>query len=109
MFNVIETPKFTRTVPVKVPHGDGYLEASFKGHFQVVDEDDYSDLTIGEVDATKEFLRQCWVGAEDLVGDDGAPVAWTRDLRDRMLGRAYVRLALLRTYLDTVATLRPGN
>lgn len=109
MFNVIETPQFSRMVTVKVPKGDGYHEATFNGHFQVIDEDEYAAVTMGEVEKTKELLRKCWIGADDLVGDDDTPMPWDTALRDRMLGRAYVRLAVLGTYLDTVATLRPGN
>lgn len=109
MFNVIDTPKFSRPVTVKVPQGDGYLEATFKGHFQVIDEDAYSSLTIGAVEEIKDFLRQCWIGADDLIGEGGKPVAWSEALRDQMLGRAYVRVALVGTYLDTVSSLRPGN
>lgn len=109
MFNVIETPTFTRTVTVKVPKGEGYEEATFKGHFQVIDEDEYSDLTIGQIEETKDFLRKCWTGADDLVGNDKEHIAWSDELREQMLCRAYVRLAVLTTYLDTVATLRSGN
>lgn len=109
MFNVIETPKFTRTVTVNVPHGDGYQEQSFVGHFQAVPEDDYSDTTLGEVEKNKEFLRKAWIGGDDFVGKGDNPVSWSEDLREALLSRADVRVALLQTYFSAVSTLRTGN
>ncbi|WP_323780159.1 hypothetical protein [Thalassovita sp.] len=109
MFNVVQTPKFTRTVTVHVPHGDGYQEQTFVGHFRAVPEDDYTDTTLGEVEKNKELLRAAWIGGDDFVGDADAPVVWSEDLREALLSRADVRVALLQTYFSAVSTLRPGN
>lgn len=109
MFNIIETPKFTRTVTVQVPHGEGYQEQTFVGHFQAVPEDDFADVSLGEVEKNKEFLRRAWIGGEDFVGEGDSPVRWTEDLREALLSRADVRVALLQTYFGAVSTLRTGN
>lgn len=98
MFNVVTTPKFSRTVTVKVPDGDGHSEQTFKAYFKVVKDDELQGLSWFETDHVKDVLRKVLMSADDLVGDDNKPVPFSDDVREGLLSLPYVRVALLKTY-----------
>lgn len=109
MFNVIDNPKFWRTVKVAVPADDGQEEATFRARFRVIDEDTAESFNLLDRDGVRDFMRQALVDLDEIVGEDGKLVPYSEDLREQMLHKTYVRVALLRTYSEAVTQLRPGN
>lgn len=106
-FKINANPEFSRTVRVLVPEGDGHVEHTFEARFRVVDETDDNELV--SRDGMKSFLREAIVSFDDIVGTDNQPMSYSEELRDQMLARSYVRLALMSTYSTAVTKLREGN
>lgn len=109
MFNVITIPKFSRTVKVNVPEGDGHVEQSFKGLFKVVPSDQSDGLDWFKTKDVKAFLREVMISADELVDDKEKPVPFTEEVREGMLNLPYVRMALLKTYTTALIQETVGN
>ena len=109
MFNVVTVPKFSRTVKVKVPAGDGHVEQSFKGLFKVVPSDRSEGLDWFETGDVKAFLREVLISADDLVDDKEKPMPYSEEIREGLLNLPYVRLALLKTYTTALVQDTLGN
>jgi len=109
MFNVVTIPKFSRTVPVRVPDGDGHSEQSFKALFKVVPSERSDGLSWFETEEVKTFLREVLVSVDDLVDDKEKPVPYSDVVREGMLDLPYVRLALLKTYTTSMVQELSGN
>lgn len=109
MFNIDARPEFTHPVTVLEPADAGHSEQTFQARFRVVDEDEAREINAVNTDGVKDFLRAAIVSLDDIVGKDGKPIAYSAELRDRMLALPYVRLALMRTYTDAITKFRVGN
>jgi len=109
MFKIVENPEFTHKVRIMVPTDGGHAEQSFRARFRVVPTDESEAGQLDTDEGLNAFLRAAWVGAEELVGDDGSPLPWSDGLRDTLLGLPYVRLALLSTYMSAITRAVSGN
>ncbi|MEP1330104.1 hypothetical protein [Pseudophaeobacter sp.] len=109
MFNVVSNPTFTRTVPVSVPSGDGFDEQSLKATFNLLTDGEKEAFDVSTTDGVKDFLRAAVVRLDDLADEDGKPVAYTPEILEGLLGRGYVRLALLTTYTRAQIKAVTGN
>ncbi len=109
MFKVVTDPRFTHPVSVLVPVDGGHTEQTFRATFRVLPstEADSHDLsTNAGVDA---FLRRIVVNLYDIADEEGHPLPYSEELRDRVLAPTYVKLALLRTYTAALGKARAGN
>ncbi|MDK3072770.1 hypothetical protein QO034_06580 [Sedimentitalea sp. JM2-8] len=107
MLKITDTPEFTHTVRVQTPVDGGHREDTFKCRFRVV-EDDENDAGF-TVDAVKARLRRIIVSMEDLADENGKPVPYSDEVRDRVLNLPHARIALLRAYAAAFAKERAGN
>lgn len=109
MFKIAAAPKFTRDVTVKVPAGEGYEEQTFKADFTVLDDEASSVFDVNTLDGMRDFCDAIWLKAFDLADEDGKPVAFTAAVKEQLLALPYVRIALIRTYRNTVIGALAGN
>lgn len=121
-----ERPQFTWPVKVRVPvDGGKFQDQTFTGCFRacprsVLTEhlerqaraikaaqaaagdgtgDDGRAQADRDVDAETEIMREYFVGwGDDLVGEDGQPLPYSDEMRDRLLDVAFVRRAVTDAY-----------
>lgn len=105
MFKIAADPSFAHKVKVRVPVDGGFADQEFTARFRVVPWDDVKAL---DHDPAAQ-LRLIWIGAEGIADDAGAPLPWSDALRDQLIGILFVRLAVLRTYVDAVTGAVRGN
>lgn len=99
MFTIRDEIIFTREVKVNVPDGESVREESFRATFRVLSTDVFATLT---TDAMTDFLRKAVVKLNDLVDENGGPVGWSEEVRDRIIVIPHVRSALLATYVEAM-------
>ncbi|KXF92088.1 hypothetical protein [Phaeobacter inhibens] len=109
MFNVITQPTFSRTVKVRVPKGDGSEVQSFRATFRAIDDEEAEGISFLKVSEVKAHLRKIIVSFDDLCDEQGQPITYSEDIRENMLARSYVRIALLETYAEALTQERLGN
>ncbi|MES2987680.1 MAG: hypothetical protein V4808_07225 [Pseudomonadota bacterium] len=109
MFNVDAKPTFIRTVTVKVPNGEGHSEQTFKAEFQALDNDEVAKFNFNVATETTAFLENVILSFDDVSGSDDKPIAYSIELRDRVLKKQWARLGLLRAYYAGVAAAAEGN
>ncbi|MEQ8340064.1 MAG: hypothetical protein RID15_13805 [Marinovum algicola] len=106
MFNVTARPSFTRTVTIQTPEGDGFREDSLKATFRVTPS---SEFNLHRVVDQKAFLAEAVTGLDEVVGEDDAPIPFSAELLDQLLGLDNVRLAMMSTYSSAVSKFKLGN
>ena len=107
MFKISNDPKFTHPVTVCVPVDGGHREDTFKVTFRVIDVEKLGNTT--DLDSQQAILRSIVCGMSDLIGDDDQPLPYSDELRDMLIGKPFVRAAMLQTYLAAVTKTRVGN
>ncbi|WP_297340956.1 hypothetical protein [Pseudophaeobacter sp.] len=109
MFNVVSRPTFTRDVPVNVPSGDGFEEQTLKATFNALTDDEQGTFNLATPDDVKDFLRKAIVSLDDLADEEGNPVTYSPAILEDLIGRGYVRIALLATYTRAQIKAVTGN
>ncbi|MBW7968116.1 hypothetical protein [Bradyrhizobium sp. BR 10289] len=109
MFKVSDKPTFTHAVKVITPSDEGHSEDELKTTFNFLPSDELAAFDLTTADGTTDFLKAIVVAFHDLVADNGAPLAYSEALRDRMLRRSDVRKALGNHYLEAIAKVPEGN
>lgn len=109
MFIVDRKPTFTHTVKVQVPVDGGFDTQTFKAKFNVLPVDEVKNYDLKSGSASTEFLIRAVDSMSDLADANGEPLSYNDDVRDALLGLAYVRLALTRTYFEAVSGAQVGN
>lgn len=107
MFKVSSDPKFTHPVTVCVPVDGGHKNMTFPVTFRVMPLDQLDDGQGAEGQAAS--LRKVITHMEDLVGDNDQPIPYSDEIRDQLIAVPYVRLALMKTYLEAVTKTKAGN
>lgn len=107
MFKVTSEPVFTHEVKVMVPVDGGFEAQTFKARFRVMDVEQLSDVQ--DEGGQKAVLQKVVAGMEDLVDEAGEPMPYSDDLRDRLIGVPFVRIALFTAYLRGVTKAPEGN
>ena len=109
MFKLLQSPEFTHTVKVQTPVNGGHELQTFQARFRVIsitDSDQHNTLTS---EGTKAYLREIFVGWDGVTDDEGEPVAFNDESRDRMIDVPFVRVALLETYNSAMMGAKRGN
>jgi hypothetical protein len=104
-----ENPTFTHSVKVITPSDDGHSEDVLKTTFNFLPSDQLAAFDLTTAAGTTDFLKAIVVAFHDLVADNGAPLIYTEELRDKMLRRSDVRKALGNHYLAAIAKVAEGN
>ena len=105
MLKITQTPEFTHRVKVRIPVDGGFSEQEFDARFRVVPWDELKALD----DDPAEQARRIWVGWKGIVDDEGNELPFSDGLRDQLLGMLFLRIALLRTYMEAIAGVKRGN
>lgn len=105
MLKIAANPEFTHTVTVRVPVDGGHAEQTFKARFRVVP---WSELATVESDPAEQ-ARRILVGWEGIVDDEERPIPYSDAMRDQLLDMMFVRVPVLRAYVDAVAGAKRGN
>lgn len=105
MLKIAANPEFTHAVTVRVPVDGGHAEQTFKARFRVVP---WSELATVENDPAEQ-ARRILVGWEGIVDDEERQIPYSDAMRDQLLDMMFVRVPLLRAYVDAVAGAKRGN
>lgn len=105
MFKIARNAEFSHKVKIRMPVDGGYADHEFNARFRVVP---WADLSAVEADP-EEQLRRIWVGWDGIVGEDDQPLAFSDGARDMLIGLMFVRLPVLRAYVEAVAGAKRGN
>jgi hypothetical protein len=106
---VITRPEFTRRVEVRTPSGDGVKTESFSATFRWVPGDDLEGFDSNTSEGVKDLLRSVLVRADELVGTNDEPLAWSPEIREELLSWSNVRVALLLAYNKAWVEEKRGN
>lgn len=109
MFKVNTRPTFTRTVTVHVPHGEGFVEETFKATFCLLDSEDSAPERFTDEDGQRLFLEQAIVSLEDIADEDGKVIPYDTAVRDAVIRRLDARSALTRAYYAALGEAQAGN
>lgn len=109
MFKLVENPTFTHTVKVKVPVDGGYADQSFKATFNVVPLDERRQFDLEDAEASDAFLRRIIAKLDDIADAEGKPLEYSDAVRDALIARDYVRIAIVRSYFEAMGGARSGN
>ena len=105
MLKIARNPEFTHEVHVRVPVDGGYSDQKFKARFRVVP---WKDLVAIENDP-EEQARRVLIGWEGIVDEDDTPVPYSDAMRDQLLDMMFMRVPILRAYVEAVAGAKRGN
>lgn len=106
MLRIDKDPKFWTPVTVKLP---GESSETFKAHFRVLGLTEQETYDLGTPEGATRFLTAALEGGQDIAGADGEPLAWSHELRDRLIDLPHIRSGLVRAYFEGVASAREGN
>lgn len=110
MFNINHTPKFTRSVTVRKPEGDGIREDTFKATFVAMTDQQLSEFNTSTLDGQKDLLRAVTKDLGDIVEDDDkTEIPFGPDLLEMVLQDGAARTAMLETFTTAVVECRLGN
>lgn len=109
MFVDDPNPTFTHTVTAKVPVDGGFEDQPFKVTYRVLDDQTVGAFDMNEKGSAVAFLKAAVVTLDDIVDRDGKPVPYSDALRDRMIGKPYLRQPMARGYFAAVYEARMGN
>ncbi len=103
MFKLQDQTEYDWPVEINQPtDGGDKLVARCTIRYRVASQDDQDAFAMRQIDETT-FARQIVVGWGDDVGDeDGSPLAFNEDNRDRFLNVPYVRSSVVMAYLKSI-------
>ena len=105
MLKIARNPEFTHEVSVRVPVDGGFAEEKFRARFRMVP---WNELCAVENDPEAQ-AQMVLIGWEGIVDDDDNPIPYSDAMRDQLLGMLFMRVAILRTYIDAVSGAKRGN
>lgn len=109
MFNIVQTPEFTRTVDIQMPEGEGVRTEQFRATFRWLPSDTLQEFDNRSTDGIKDMLRAIIVRCDELLGDDDRPLEWSDTVRETLLGWSNARAALLLAYNAAWVEEKRGN
>lgn len=109
MFKIDQRPTFTRRVEIKVPAGGGHEMQDMSVTFRVLPDEEIEAFDTRTTVGEREFLAVAVTNFEDIEDEDGKPLPYSDSLRDRLIGLAYVRVALINAYHAALMGVRVKN
>lgn len=107
MFKVIDEPQFVEDVRVDVPDGTGWRQEVLRTRFRIPRISEIEDLE--QAGGAIAVLERIVVNFEDLADEAGKPVDGAGEWRDKLLGYAFIRTALIKAFYVAQSGLRLGN
>lgn len=108
MFKVEENPQFTHEVECQRPVDGGFEAANFTATFRLLPDEDLESFG-NDATGERELLTAVVINLTDIVGPDKKPIPYNDGLRDMMIGQAFVRSAMIKTYFTAILGHRVKN
>jgi len=105
-FTIRTDYEFDWDATIEQPEEGRHVRRTIRVRFRVLPEDEERQIVESGVPGVdRPLLQRVWVGWRegDVLDADGGPVAFSEEVRDRMLALPYVRLGLVAAYYDAVA------
>ncbi|EAQ27519.1 hypothetical protein [Roseovarius sp. 217] len=109
MFKIDPTPTFTHRVEIKVPTDGGHDLQDLQVTFRVLPDDEIEAFDMRTTRGEREFLAAAVVGFDDVEDEKGKTLPYSHSLRDRLIGLAYVRVAMINAYYAALMGKRVKN
>lgn len=109
MFTIVDQPIFRHPVTLRVPVDGGYRDETLTVTYRVLPVDEAEKFDLGAAKSATSFLRAVVSRIDDLTDANGNPVAYSDDLRERVIKLPYARAAIARAYFEAVAGAKEGN
>ncbi|KJS45893.1 MAG: hypothetical protein VR71_00030 [Roseovarius sp. BRH_c41] len=109
MFKIDQTPTFTHPVEIKVPADGGHDLQTLNATFRVLPDEEIEALDMRTTRGEREFLSAAIVSLDDIEDEKGNKLPYSHGLRDRLIGLAYVRVALVNAYYAALVGKRVKN
>jgi len=109
MFKVTDNLTFMHDVKVITPADSGHAEDVLKTTFRFLPSDELAAFDLTTPEGTTDYLKAIVVAFHDLVTENGAPLPYTDEVRDKLLRRSDIRKAVGNHYLAAVAKVAEGN
>lgn len=109
MFKIDQKPEFTRRVEIRVPADGGHEMQDLSVTFRVLPDQEIEAFDMRTAAGEREFLSATVTHFEDVEDDAGRSLPFCDSLRDRLIGLAYVRVALINAYYAALMGSRVKN
>ncbi|WP_417726177.1 hypothetical protein [Roseovarius sp.] len=109
MFKIDQTPSFTHRVEIKVPADGGHELQDMQVTFRVLPDEEVEGFDMRTARGEREFLGAVVTGFDDVEDEKGAKLPYSHALRDRLIGLAYVRVAMINAYYAAIMGKRVKN
>ena len=109
MFKIDQTPTYTHRVEIKVPANGGHELQDMQVTFRVLPDEEIEAFDMRTSRGEREFLAAAVVGFDDVEDEKGAALPFSDALRDRLVGLAYVRVAMINAYYAALMGKRVKN
>ena len=113
MFVLTEGPiTVSRTVTIKKPvDGEAFKEEKFKATFEIIGQEEFQEITgvgsdlqavLAHADTDKALLRRVLVGWDGVNNEAKDPIEFSEDVRDNLIDINYVKVGLVRAYMEAM-------
>jgi len=109
MFKITDNPTFTRTVTIRVPADGGYISETLTAVFNVLPVTEMNSFDLATEKGARAFLTAAIHSLDDIGDENGKPLPYSDQLRDKVLDLPYARAALAEEYTRSVEGAREGN
>lgn len=109
MFKIDQTPTFTHRVEIKVPADGGHELQDLQVTFRVLPDEEIEAFDMRTSRGERDFLTAAIVNFDDVEDEKGKQLPYSHGLRDRLIGLAYVRVALVNAYYAALMGKRVKN
>jgi hypothetical protein len=97
-FKVQKNPSFTHDVEVSLPIDGGFEKIILSTRFNYLGMDELEKFELSSNEGQDQFFAKAIVTFNDLVDDEGKPIACDASVRAQILGLTNVRIALMAAY-----------
>lgn len=108
MFKLLEEPRWTWPVTVRVPVEGGLEDRTFRAHFRLVPAPRRAELD-AMADGTDQLLREAVLQVMDVTDEAGATLPHSPELLEALIGIPWVRMGLLRSYMEAMMGQAPAG
>lgn len=110
MFKIVRKPTFQHVVNVNVPVDGGFEEQTLKVTYNVLPAKELIEIEPGfDLDRKRQYLERIVNSFDDLVGEDGKPVACDANLRNKLLDLFYVQPPVMEGYVAAMTGAKTKN
>src|SRR4051812_4378882 len=106
---IVQNPTFTHDVPVVTPTDNGFEDDTLNTTFAYLDVDAIERFDTNTLEGTNALLEAAVVKFDKLTDAQDQPLAYSAELRAKLLKRQNVRQALCTYYFAALLKVKAGN